>query len=292
MSKSIAITGSSGMIGTFLKNYFENLGYSVYPISKEVLTDSESLKKILLLSDVIINLAGENIGTGRWSYFKKKRIYESRIYTTKQIVRVLNEEAMPPKTFISISAIGYYGYDCGKISSEDAPVGNDFLATVCKDWEKAAGEYRKGRLIIPRLGIVLSKEGGFLKKMEKLANYYILSPLGDGKKRASWIAIEDVASLILFLIEHSQMQGPINFTTPNDFTNEEFVSTLYGKIRKKALFPMPEWLVKVIFGKKGKILLLSDQMVHSSKLASSSYIFKYKTLKEYLNSNVLYQKRN
>jgi len=286
MSKSIAITGSSGMIGTFLKSYFENLGYSVYPISKEVLTDSESLKKILLLSDVIINLAGENIGSGRWSYFKKKRIYESRINTTKQIVRVLNEKAMPPKTFISISAIGYYGYNCGKIPSEDAPVGDDFLAIVCKDWEKAAGEYRKGRLIIPRLGIVLSKEGGFLKKMEKLANYHILSRLGDGKKSTSWIAVEDVASLILFLIEHSQLQGPINFTTPNDFTNEEFVSTLCQKLHKKALFSMPEWLAIAIFGKKGKILLLSDQMVHSSKLASSSYVFKYKTLKEYLNSNV------
>ncbi len=287
MSKSIAITGSSGMIGSFLKNYFEDLGYSVYPISKEVLADSESLKKILLFSDVIINLAGENIGSGWWSFLKKKRIYESRINTTKQIVSALNEEAMPPKTFFSISAIGYYGYKCGKINGEDAPAGSDFLAIVCKDWEKAAGEYRKGRLIIPRLGIVLSKKGGFLKKMTYLANHYLLSKLGDGKKRASWIGVEDVASLILFLIEHSQMQGPINFTTPNDFTNEEFVSTLYKKLHKKAILPMPEWAVKVIFGKKGEILLLSDQMVHSSKLASSSYIFKYKTLKEYLNSNVL-----
>ncbi|MCH9812276.1 TIGR01777 family oxidoreductase [bacterium] len=273
----VAITGASGFVGSFLQAFLQDKGCLIFPVGRKELADSKLLESILEKVDVVINLAGENIGKGYWSKKKKQKIYESRIASTKVVVDALNRKGMGEKVLISASAVGFYG-EVSKASQESEVAGKDFLATVCKDWEEAAKGYKQGRVVITRFGVVLSKDGGFLMKMIALARYLLGGKIGTGTQHMSFIALEDLAGIIFLCMENSSLSGAINVVMPSTITNKEFTKQLSYYVRRPLILAMPKWVVLFVFGEKGKALLLADQEVYPKKLIDAGYKFIHPTL--------------
>lgn len=273
----VAISGASGFIGVHLKNYLESRGCVVVPISRKELENQEVLSSLLEQVDVVVNLAGENIGAGYWSKKKKERILESRIFATKSIVSALK----PGKVLISASAIGYYGSDA-KVFDERAREGNDFLARVCKSWEDAANKYTQGRVVTPRFGVVISKKGGFLQKVIRLAKFGLGGKIGEGQQKMSFIAIEDLVRVLFLCMVDKGFTGPLNVVTPNPISNYDFIKLLSRAVKRPLPFAMPKWLVSLFFGEKGKALLLADQEIFPQKLQKFGYEYLYSTMESLL----------
>lgn len=269
----IAITGASGMVGVYLQAFLQEKGHTVFPIPRKTLKDIGQLQQVLALVDVVINLAGDNIGEGNWSAQKKKSIYDSRILSTRNLVGALN--SLPEKVLVSVSAVGYYGGNSGMVNSEEESPGSDFLASVCTYWEKEAKLYNKGRVIIPRFGVVLSKSGGMLKKMLALGKFCLLGKVASGNQKISYISLEDLARAMLFCIEQKTLDGPINFTAPNSISNKELTSIIGKKLHRSTLFPLPKFLVELLFGEKGKALMLADQSVYPKRLLDLGFRFTH-----------------
>lgn len=280
----VAITGASGMIGSFLEKFLQEKGHTVFSVPRKALESKDRLEQILRPVDVVINLAGENIGEGRWTAIKKRRIWESRVHATRNIVSVLNKESIPPKVYISTSAAGYYGREAQSVDSEDCPPGNDFLAKVCVDLEAEAKKYAKGRLVIARLGVVLSKKGGFLQKMLTLGKYCLLGKIGSGRGHISFITIEDLAKIFLWCIEEKTLHGAINVTAPSSITNNDLTKAITRHLHRPQFLPIPAFLVKLFFGEKGELLLLADQSVYPKRLIDEKYSYEYVTVEEYLET--------
>jgi uncharacterized protein (TIGR01777 family) len=280
--RTVAITGMSGMVGASLKKHFTKKGWKVRGIFREDLEDKKALSKIISAADVVINLAGENVGAGWWTEKKKHRIYESRISITRALVEALKDPRMEPKIFISASATGYYGHDAGCIENEEWPAGKDFLAKVCIDWEKEAKGYRKGRTVIARFGVVLSKEGGFLKKLLSLGKFCLGGVVGSGNQMLSWISIEDLTEILFLCIENGIIKGAVNVTSQDPISNRECTKLISKKLHRPLILHMPECLAKIIFGEKAEALLLSNQSVMPKKLLDLGFNFSHKTFNEYL----------
>lgn len=280
--RTVAITGMSGMVGAFLKKHFIKKGWKVRGISREDLGSKQALSKIISSAEVVINLAGENVGTGRWTEKKKHRIYESRIGTTRALVEVLNDHKMEPKIFISASGTGYYGSNAGNVKDEDCAAGKDFLARVCVDWEKEALAYHKGRTVITRFGVILSKEGGFLSKLLLLGSFLLGGTIGDGEQMLSWVSIEDLAAILFLCIENKSIKGAVNVTSQTPVANREMTKIISKKLHRPLLMHLPKFLAKIIFGEKAEALLLSNQSVVPKKLLDLGFSFHYKTFNECL----------
>jgi uncharacterized protein (TIGR01777 family) len=280
--RTVAITGMSGMVGVSLKKHFTKKGWKVRGISRDDLGDKEALYKIISAADVVINLAGENIGSGRWTEKKKHQIYESRVGTTRILVDVLNDSKMVPKIFISASATGYYGSDVGCVQNEECPAGKDFLANICAGWEKEAKKYRKGRTVVTRFGVILSKEGGFLNKLLSLGKFCLGGVVGSGDQMLSWISIEDLSGIISLCIENNTINGAVNVTSPNPICNRECTKLVSKKLHRPLIMHIPEFLAKILFGEKAEALLLSNQSVMPKKLLDLGFNFRHKTFNEYL----------
>ena len=267
--KKIIVSGMTGMVGSYLAPFLRDKGY-------EVLKFSGSIDG----ADVVINLSGENIGKGRWTKKKKEKIYKSRIETTSQLVNLMEKTKNPPAIFISASAVGYYGANAKVVASEEVVSGTDFLAQVCRDWEKEANQYTKGRVVIMRFGVVLTKTSGFLQKLSKIAKFGLLGIFGSGEQKTSWIAIEDLAEVIFHCINHKEIIGAVNVTTAYPFSNRECVEIVTKSVLRWRFLPIPAFFITLIFGEKGRELLLVDQSVYPKKLLDTGFRFKFLQLKE------------
>ncbi len=223
--------------------------------------------------EAVINLAGASIFT-RWTEEAKKMIRDSRMITTRRLVEAL--EGGRVKTFFSTSAIGYYGFHGDETLSEEASPGGDFLALLAKDWEAEAKEAEKKgcRVVITRFGIVLGEKGGALGQMIPLFNKYLGGPLGSGKQWFSWIHIEDLVRAYLFLLEHPEISGPVNFTAPNPVRNKELSQSLGKILRRPAFLPAPGFMLRLVLGEFGSILL-EGQKVIPRKLLQAGFQFQY-----------------
>ena len=234
--------------------------------------------------DVIINLAGASIFS-RWTEKRKKEILDSRILTTKHLVEGLSDRKNKDTLMISASAVGYYGFHGDEVLDENSLPGNDFLASVTVEWEKAAheAELYGVRVITTRFGIILGEDGGALEKLTKIVKLGLGAPLGSGKQWFSWIHRSDLIEIIHYLLSHPELSGPINCTAPHPVTNRELMKEL-GKALKKPVFlpPIPGFLVKLVMGEFGNTLL-KGQRVCPKKLMDSGFIFKYSTLESTLS---------
>lgn len=241
----------------------------------------ESLKDV----EGVINLAGESIANARWTTKQKKTIYESRIITTKKIVDAINKmpkSEMKVHTFISASAIGIYGESYIADIKEESILGNDYLASVCKDWEAATKDLNPSiRVVHPRIGIVLSRHGGALEKMLPLFTHYLGGKLGHGNQWMSWIHITDMVRLLSFALTHSLMSGPINSVAPSPEKNKDFTKKLAVALDKWAILPAPALALKLALGEMSAIVL-GGQHVSSKKAESYGFVFKYPTLESAL----------
>jgi uncharacterized protein len=233
--------------------------------------------------DAVIHLAGESI-VGRWTEVKKRRILDSRTQGTKHLTEALANTAHPPLAFISASAIGYYGNRGDEILREASPSGDGFASEICRQWEAATQPAAQAgiRTAQIRLGVVMSPDGGALQKMLLPFHLGLGGRLGTGRQWWSWVSIRDVVEVIHHVLKDDSLQGPINTVAPNPVTNAEFTSTLASVLHRPAIFPMPTFIVGLIFGEMGEELFLASQRVQPAKLAASGYQFQYPELRKAL----------
>ncbi len=223
--------------------------------------------------EVVINLAGASIFT-RWTEETKKVLRESRMLTTRHIVEAM--QGGEGKTLFSTSAIGYYGFHGDETLTEESPPGVDFLATLARDWEAEAREAEKKgcRVVIPRFGIVLGEKGGALGQMIPLFEKFLGGPLGSGRQFFSWVHIEDLSQAFLYLLSRPEVSGPVNFTAPNPVRNRELAQALGKVMNRPALLPAPGFMLRLILGEFGSILL-EGQRVLPQKLLQAGFQFQY-----------------
>lgn len=292
----ILIGGSSGLVGTALIKSLETQGHEIFRLVRHApnsITEVEwspdrysiALARIEGF-DAVINLAGESIAEGRWTDDKKRRIRESRVKGTKLLGDALANLAVPPKTFICASAIGYYGSRSEEILTESSSPGNDFLADVCVEWEKATAlAVEKGiRVVNARFGVILDTKGGALAKMLPPFRMGVGGKVGGGKQWMSWVTLSDVIGGLNFALTNDSIHGPVNYVAPNPVTNAEFTKTLGRVLSRPTLFPIPAFGVKLIFGEMGEALLLGGQRVAPKQLSSNGFKFEYPELEAALAS--------
>jgi uncharacterized protein len=277
-----AITGGTGFIGTQIVQHLQSQGYEVILIGRNDITGETSLLKDKL-KDValVINLAGAPI-VKRWTEDYKNNIYHSRIVTTTNLVYALDLKST--KLFISASAVGIYSGD--RVQTENNfDYAGDYLALVCNDWEQEALQAKDTiRTVIFRFGMVLGN-GGALHKMLPLFKLGIGGVIGNGKQAYSWVHIKDVIEAISFVNNHEECNGIYNLTSPYPVTNRIFTKTLAETLKRKAFFPIPVFVLKMIYG-EGSIALINGQTVIPERLLNQGYKFQFPDLKEALEDIV------
>ncbi len=296
----ILLTGATGLVGKELGKALIKEGHELIVLSQ----DSSKAKTILpfpakvfswganfeelpkdILNGVeaIIHLAGESIASGRWTKKRKERIYESRILTTRKLVNAVKAAHLKGdlklKHFISASAIGIYGNRGDELVNEESSLGNDYLASVCKDWEKETLSLNEIgiRVVNPRIGIVLSAQGGALEKMLLPFSLGLGGAIGLGRQWMSWIHLEDLVQLFLFVLKNQEIKGSLNAVAPNPVTNKEFSKVLASSLERPLFFPVPPLMLKVILGEMST-LILAGQRVSSEKALNNGMKFKYPNL--------------
>lgn len=289
----LIISGASGLLGSRLTSYFEKAGASVLPISR-VPSDLPSKSSVawnpktgwfdteqMEGADAIIHLAGENVGDGLWTKAKKERILSSRIKGTEQIVNAISKLNKPPKILFSASATGFYGHSGSDRRDESLPSGNGFLASVCVAWENEANKVAAYgvRPVLLRFGVILDPAGGALKKMLLPFRLGLGGRIGNGSQLFPWIAAPEIPQIIETLIQSARpLSGPINMVAPQQVTNLGFTQALAAHLHRPAVFPLPEFAVKTIFGEMGEEMLLGSCRAVPSVLESLPYSFAYPTL--------------
>lgn len=289
----VVITGGSGLVGSALVEHLFAQGHTIYCLQRNksndgLIWDIANIDKLYQNDnsvDAVVHLAGENISNSRWSRRKKTRILRSRVQGTHEIASYFSNVQNPPKVMIFASAIGYYGDTGTSTANETNPLGKSFLAEVCQKWEEAASPATEVgiRTVFSRFGMILSPKGGALQKMLPPFKIGLGGCIGNGQQYISWISIRDVVSAINYILENTDLSGPVNIVAPAPVSNKEFTRTLGRAVQKHTLFPLPALLVRTIFGQMGNDLLLSSSRVSPSKLQSSGFTFRYPTLKEALS---------
>jgi uncharacterized protein (TIGR01777 family) len=281
LPQRIAITGASGLIGTALVGHLKSEGHTVQrfvrrPVvapdeiqwdPKTGYVDIEALRGV----DAVIHLAGVGVGDKRWSKKYKAEILNSRLLGTTAIAKAVTE--VKPQVFISASAIGWYGESGNRAVVESDRVGDDFLAAVCREWEAAADLAQGVRTVKIRTGLVLDPTGGALGKMLPLFRLGLGGKLGNGKQWWSWITLHDVIRAISFLLEN-KIEGPVNLTSPNPVTNQEFTSALARAMHRPALFPAPAIGLKIALGGFSSEILGSKKVM-PQELTNAGFTWDY-----------------
>jgi uncharacterized protein (TIGR01777 family) len=293
MSKSILITGGSGLVGTHLTKHLIATGYTVKHLSRTPGTnpnietfvwdigngtiDPNCIKGV----DTIIHLAGAGIAEERWTDKRKQLIISSRTDSIKLLYDLLKKETHQVKHVISASGIGYYSDRGDEILTEESSPNTDFLAQSCILWEKAVDEGKLQNLQITkfRTGIVLTKDGGALPKLAMPVKLYIGSPFGDGEQWFSWIHIDDVVNMYVFAIENENMNGTFNMAAPQPVRNKDFVKILAGTLGRPIWAPaVPKLVIKALLGEMSKAVMGSTH-VSVDKITGRGFNFKFPDLK-------------
>ena len=289
---NILITGASGLIGSTLVEYFVNEGHSIFSLQRNKNRDAGSFWNFDRLNgpesshvfDAVIHLAGENIANGRWTKKKKERILKSRIIGTRELAEYCSSLDHKPDVFISASAIGYYGNQGDTVLDETSLTGSNFVAEVCREWEKASksAEAAGIRVVNARIGMVLSGKGGTLTTMLPSFKLGIAGIVGDGKQYVSWIDIRDIFSITHFIINNQTISGPVNLVSPQPVTNYEFTKTLGKILKKPTVMKMPAFAARAVFGQMGTELVLSSTRVIPKLLTERGYSYVAANLEESL----------
>lgn len=284
------VSGASGVVGKSLIPFLTTGGHRVIKLVRRLPVGHDELywnplQGELNLStlehiDVVIHLAGENIGSGRWSTEKKKRILDSRILGTKLLAEKIAARSQKPQAFLSASAIGFYGHRQDKTLTEESSAGTAFISQVCAAWEEAAKPVATAgiRLALLRIGVALTPKGGALQAMLGPAKFGIIGALGSGRQYMSWLSINDLIWAINHIVLTKELHGPINICTPEPLTNSDFVKTLASKIGRPTLPALPASLLRLRFGEMADEVPLASTRVLPEKLLASGFRFRYPSL--------------
>ncbi|MGH7530097.1 MAG: TIGR01777 family oxidoreductase [Gemmatimonadales bacterium] len=289
----IVIGGASGFIGSVLAPRLRAAGHDVVPLVRRPLRAGERAiawdpgrgqldPRDLRGSDVVVNLAGENV-FGRWTAAKKRRIRASRVDSTRLVSDGIAQLAPRPQLFLAASAVGYYGNRGAETLTEASAPGDDFLAAVARDWEAAtAPAARAGiRVVNMRFGVVLGG-GGALARLLPPFRLGVGGPIGSGAQYFSWIAMDDLLAAVLHLLDTSALRGPVNLTAPRPVTNREFVRALGRVLGRPAVVPVPAFALRLAFGAEGAEMLRSGQRVLPANLLASGFAFHYPDIEDAL----------
>jgi hypothetical protein len=268
LAQRIAVTGASGLIGSALVGYLKSEGHTVQRLVRRATVAPDEIRwdpktgyvdiDALRGVDAVIHLAGVGVGDKRWTKRYRSEILNSRLLGTTAIANAVAE--VKPQVFISASAIGWYGDSGNRAVVEIDSVGNDFLAAVCREWEGAADLAGDIRTVKLRTGLVLDPTGGALGRMLPLFRFGLGGKLGSGKQWWSWITLHDVVRAIVFCLE-KKISGPVNLTSPNPVTNQEFTSALARAMKRPALFPAPAIALKIALGGFSSEVLGSKKVI-------------------------------
>ena len=277
----IAVTGASGLIGTALVGHLKSEGHTVQRLVRRAVVAQDEIQwdpktgyvdiEALRGVDAVIHLAGVGVGDKRWSKKYKAEILNSRLLGTTAIAKAVAE--VKPQVFISASAIGWYGESGNRAVIESDRAGDDFLAAVCREWEGAADLATGVRTVKIRTGLVLDPTGGALGKMLPLFRLGLGGKLGSGKQWWSWITLHDVIRAISFILE-KPISGPVNLTSPNPVTNQEFTSALARAMHRPALFPAPAIGLKIALGGFSSEILGSKKVLPQT-LTDAGFTWDY-----------------
>ena len=292
------LTGATGFIGEELREILLKEGhflkiltrspkkYQIEGVKNETFVSWDAdLIQVMEESDVVINLVGENVFGSRWNEEVKKRIYDSRIDSTRQLVDAMREAEQKPELFISASASGYYGHNGDEKLYEGSGPGDDFLAKVCIDWEAEAMKAAEMglRVAIPRIGIVLEKRGGALDQMIPPFQFFVGGPVSHGNQYMPWIHRTDLCHAILFPVQHQDFEGVYNAVGPAPVTMNMFAKELGKAMHRPSLFRVPEIAIRMMFGEGAKPILDSIR-AHPKKLLDAGFTFRYEEVDEALNA--------
>ena len=273
---NVAITGASGFLGRALSERLRASGRSVTAISLRTQPPPESFAGC----QAVVHLAGEPVAQ-RWTAAARERISNSRIRGTRSLVAALRKH--PPAVLVSASAVGYYGSRGDEILTEDSPPSSDFLGQVALGWEQEAhaAEQFGVRVVMPRIGVVLGRGGGALAQMLLPFRLGVGGRLGTGNQWMSWIALDDLVSLIEFAIADAALRGPVNAVAPNPVTNAVFTRELAAALHRPAIFPVPAFALKILFGEMSQILLGGQRVIPQAALRAG-FQFRFAELGEAL----------
>ena len=298
---NVLVTGGTGFIGSRVCNALHQKGDAVYILSRDPARAQSQLDSsakavygwnpeteklpIEATSDTnaVIHLAGETIA-GRWNAEKKRKIRDSRILSTRNLVASLGDTDTKPETLVCASAIGYYGSSNESLTEASQP-GTDFLAEVCAEWETEALKASEFgiRVVLVRIGLVLGLGGGLLQQVLPPFKMGIGGILGNGRQWMSWVHIDDVVGILLHALESSQIHGALNATAPTPVRNVEFTKTLGAVLRRPTLFPVPIFGLKLMMGEFADFIVLSQNVI-PERTEASGYEFYYRTLESALNA--------
>lgn len=290
-SMKVLVSGSSGLIGSAVVTQLKKDGHSVSRLvrSKSGLPEEQVLwnptariidSRGLEGFDAFIHLAGDPIAEGRWTQEKKAAIRDSRVKGTRLITEAVARLARPPKAFLCASAIGYYGDRGDELLTEESPPGTGFLPETGIQWEQACQPAADvgARVVNLRFGIVMSKEGGALKKMLPPFLFGMGGKLGGGKQWMSWISLPDAAAAVSHALTDASLRGPVNITAPNPATNADFTKALGKALRRPAVATVPAFAVRMMFGEMADAALLASTRVEPKRLKASGFRFKHPDL--------------
>ena len=287
----VAVTGSTGLVGTALMEHIRRADWRATPIVRsgqqtdavqwdpvERRIDSAGLEGL----DAVVHLAGENIANRRWTQAQKDRIRTSRVEGTGFLAESLAALNEKPKVLVCASAIGFYGDRGDEILSEDATAGDGFLPEVCQAWESAADPAREAgiRVVHLRFGLILTRKGGALAKVLPLFRLGGGGIVGNGRQYWSWITLDDICGVILHAIRTDSLSGPVNAVAPNPVTNKEFTVELARQVRRWAIFPAPGFMLRIVLGEMADGLLMASARVQPNKLLESGYRFGAESLED------------
>jgi uncharacterized protein len=286
----IGITGASGLIGTALGASLRGKGHTVHPFVRKEARPGEirwdpargTLNPADLDGlDAIVHLAGENIAK-RWTAATKAEILNSRVDGTRTVATALGKLDRKPR-FLSCSAVGFYGDTGDDLAEESSPRGSGFLADVCAAWEAAADPARAAgvKVVHPRMGVVLSGQGGALAEMRRPFSLGMGGPVGSGKQWMAWIALADAVGALEHLIA-AELTGPANVVAPESVRQKEFARALGHAMGRPAVMPAPAFAIRALFGEMGQGMLLEGQRVRPRVLSQSGFQWMYPKLDEAL----------
>lgn len=301
--KTILITGGSGLIGRKLSRLLIEKGYRVIWLSRERFVKaeipryrwdyqrSEIEKEAVGQADIIIHLAGSNIGEDPWTRLKKQSIVESRVQTAQLLLDTVKSMDKKPEAFISASAIGYYGVKItnNTYTEEDAPTENDFLSRTCRKWETAAFNFQEQlgvRTVVFRTGFVISKNSDAFRKLILPIRFGLGAPIGSGKQYLTWIHIEDLCRMYLKAIEDTDMKGVYNAVSPEFISNADFMHTLAKVMKRPYFMPhIPSFLMRLILGEAAG-MILGGSRISSKKIQDAGYEFQYDTSEKAIKASL------
>jgi uncharacterized protein (TIGR01777 family) len=293
----VLVTGVSGPIGRALLASFAPEGTEIVRLVRgraqnavQISWDPLAPLSSAAVSgfDAVVHLAGESV-VGRWTETKKKAIRDSRVLGTRHLTAALAQTEVKPRVLVCASAVGFYGNRGEELLREESATGQGFLSEVCRDWEEASRIAAEAgiRTVHMRIGLVLSAKGGALGNMLTPFKLGLGGRIGSGRQWWSWIHVEDIVGGIHHAIGTESLSGPVNFVAPNPVRNAEFTKVLASVLGRPAFFPVPEFAVRLAFGKMaGEELLLASQRVEPGKLKESEYTFRFSELRAALENLV------